>query len=336
MFDISIVYLVKANRCLTKTKNDSKGEKIMKRKLFTTIATITVATALSLGTVACTDGLNNKNNGGADGFTTSADFFAVSAVSGANFLNAETNNSTSKVAYTADVATVRPEEFTDDNVAEIKNTLVMFDSIVGGGISSDVQACTEADGDFAVYAYKMTVNFGKESAVMYYDETSTKTEVDDDDDEPETETTLKGVLVSGEKAYETDGKRKEEVSADEKEFELELVIRKSVADYVKFTYSTETETGEHETTYECEIYENGRKIQETEIEIEVENGKTEISFELEQDGKSDGVEYKIVKRGENKFDVRREQNGKKSFILAEKTETGYTFTYSNGFSENLA
>lgn len=37
----------------------------MKRKLFTTIATITVATALSLGTVACTDGLNNKNNGGA-------------------------------------------------------------------------------------------------------------------------------------------------------------------------------------------------------------------------------------------------------------------------------
>ena len=225
------------------------------------------------------------------------------------------------------MATVRPEEFTDDNVAEIKNTLVMFDSIVGGGISSDVQACTEADGDFAVYAYKMTVNFGNESAVMYYDETSTKTEVDDDDDEPETETetTLKGVLVSGEKAYEADGKRKEEVSADEKEFELELVIRKSVSDYVKFTYSTETETGEHETTYECEIYENGRKIQETEIEIEVE-----------QDGKSDGVEYKIVKRGENKFDVRRELNGKKSFILAEKTETGYTFTYSNGFSENLA
>ena len=50
---------------------------------------------------------------------------------------------------------------------------------------------------------------------------------------------------------------------------------------------------------------------------------------------SDGVEYKIVRRDENKFDIRKEENNKKSYILAEKLTDGYKFTYSNGYSENL-
>jgi len=71
------------------------------------------------------------------------------------------------------------------------------------------------------------------------------------------------------------------------------------------------------------------------IKIEEKDGKTEIKFELEKDGKSDGVEYKIVRRSENKFDIKREINNKKSYILAEKLADGYVFTYSNGYSEQL-
>ena len=120
----------------------------------------------------------------------------------------------------------------------------------------------------------------------------------------ETSATLVGVLVVGENAFETAGKRKEETKADKKEFELELAVKKSESNFVVFTYETENEKGENETKYECEIYEGGKKIQETEFKIEEKDGKTEIKFELEKDGKSDGVEYKIVRRSENKFDIK--------------------------------
>lgn len=129
--------------------------------------------------------------------------------------------------------------------------------------------------------------------------------------------------VVGENAFETAGKRKEETKADEKEFELELAVKKSESNFVVFTYETENEKGENETKYECEIYEGGKKIQETEFKIE------------EKDGKSDGVEYKIVRRSENKFDIKREINNKKSYIIAETLADGYVFTYSNGYSEQL-
>ena len=69
--------------------------------------------------------------------------------------------------------------------------------------------------------------------------------------------------------------------------------------------------------------------------IEEEDGETEIKFELKNGGKKDGVEYKIVKRDATRFDIRREQNKKKSYILAEKTADGYKFTYSNGYSETV-
>lgn len=105
-------------------------------------------------------------------------------------------------------------------------------------------------------------------------------------------------------------------------------MKKSESNFVVFTYETENEKGENETKYECEIYEGGKKIQETEFKIEEKDGKTEIKFELEKDGKSDGVEYKIVRRSENKFDIKREINNKKSYILAEKLADGYVFTYA--------
>ena len=126
--------------------------------------------------------------------------------------------------------------------------------------------------------------------------------------------------------FETAGKRKEETKADEKKFEL--AVKKSESNFVVFTYETENEKGENESKYECEIYEGGKKIQETEFKIEEKDGKTGIKFELEKDGKSDGVEYKIVRRSENKFDIKREINNKKSYILAEKLADGYVFTYA--------
>ena len=321
----------------------------MKKKLFSSIATLSLVSALSLTAVACgntaTNGGSGKNSvsGSAQTqtFTTSNDFFAISAVSGANFLIDEKSvaETCAEFAFMADkeIGTSRPSDFTDENVSEIKNVLVMFEAAIGNNVSSEVDNNTETDGEYSAYTYKMTVNYGGENAVMYYNETNVETKTEEDDGESSTETsaTLVGVLVVGENAFETAGKRKEETEADEKEFELELAVKKSETNFVVFTYATENEKGENETKYECEIYEDGKKIQETEFKIEEKDGKTEIKFELEKDGKSDGVEYKIVRRSENKFDIKREINNKKSYILAEKLADGYVFTYSNGYSEQL-
>lgn len=321
----------------------------MKKTLFSSIATLSLVSALSLTAVACG---NTASNGGSEKnsvsgseqtqtFTTSNDFFAISAVSGANFLIDEKSAAATYAgfAFMADkeMGTSRPSDFTDENVSEIKNVLVMFEAAIGNNVSSEVDNNTETDGEYSAYTYKMTVNYGGENAVMYYNETNVETKTEEDDGESSTETsaTLVGVLVVGENAFETAGKRKEETEADEKEFELELAVKKSETDFVVFTYATENEKGENETKYECEIYEGGKKIQETEFKIEEKDGKTEIKFELEKDGKSDGVEYKIVRRSENKFDIKREINNKKSYILAEKLADGYVFTYSNGYSEQL-
>lgn len=328
MVEAQVAYIKKRNQISVK-------ERIMKNKLFTTVATLALSAALLLGTSACSANGGGKSNAAKlQTFETSKDFYAASAAFGASFLNAAPADSAEGMSAT--IVTARPKEFSDENVAEIKNTLVMFDSVVGGGITFNVEPCGEADGDFIDYGYKITVSFNSGAATLYYNETGVKTETDNDDDrKTKTETTLKGVLVSGENKYETFGKKEEESSLTEKEYKLKLIVKKSDKTYVKFTYSTESDKGENETEYECEIYENGKKIQETSIEIEKENGLAEIKFEFENNGTPDGVEYKIVKRAENKFDIRREQNGKKSFILAEKTDDGYKFTYSNGYFENV-
>lgn len=313
----------------------------MKKNILAAIATLTLATALTTVNVSCA---NNGNKSGkketpSATFNSSESFFALSAASGVSFLDgADTMKQTTTAAIallSVETPSTRPSEFTDEDVKEINNTLVMFDSIVGSDLSAKTDKNDGADEKYAIYEYKMTISFGGKNAVMYYNETDLRTETDQDEEETETETeaTLEGVLVSDEYVYSATGMRKEETSADETEYELELIVKKSETTFVKFSYGTETENTERETEYKCEIYENGKKIQKTKIEFEEENGQTEIKFKLEKNGNFDGAEYKIVKRSDNKYDIRREQNGKKTYILAEKTEQGYKFTYSNGFSE---
>lgn len=328
----------------------------MKKNILAAIATLTLATALTTVNVSCANSGNKsgKKETPSATFHSSENFFALSAASGVSFLDgadtikqaaagvsflkgAAVMNHTAAAIDTLSVETpsARPSEFTDEDVKEINNTLVMFDSIVGSELSAKTDKNDGTVEKYALYEYKMTISFGGKNAVMYYNETDLRTETDHDEEETETETEarLEGVLVSDEYEYSATGMRKEETSADETEYELELIVKKSETTFVKFSYGTETENTERETEYKCEIYENGKKIQKTKIEFEEENGQTEIKFKLEKNGNFEGAEYKIVKRSGNKYDIRREQNGKKTYILAEKTEQGYKFTYSNGFSE---
>ena len=173
-------------------------------KKLSKIASVTLAAALSLSVMACANGNTSGGSSGGkqDGatkieFKTGNDFFAMSAASGVSFLDVEgsANRSnrrarmlkngeelplTQEQTEQNDQAgqpeneqekpatdLTRPAEFTDENIAEIKNSLTMFEAVVGGGVSSTVESCGEADGEYAAYAYKMTITFGGETAVLY-------------------------------------------------------------------------------------------------------------------------------------------------------------------------
>ena len=316
-----------------------------KNKFLTIIGSLVLAAALSSGIVACA---NSGKNGGAKA-AASKDVYALSAIAGASYLThvddvtvrSAGNGSFVISSFASEkTATARPDEYTDESVTDIKNCLTMFESTLAGGISHTVGKNEETEGELAEYNFVMTVEINGASAKVYYNEvyTETETEIDEEDgtEEFEESTYLTGVIVYGDETFNVSGKREVEKEEDETEYSIEFITKKDDKNYVKVSYGTETETNEKETSYEYEIVVNGKKVTETELSFEEEDGKTEIKFELENHASAGKTEYKIVKKdGSDKFEIRAEFNGRKSYITAERTAEGYTFTYSNGYRETL-
>lgn len=334
-----------------------------KNKILTVIASLSLCVAMSLGVVACASTGNGNSGGKTENPVTAKEVYAVSAFSGANYLISEgtsgetayagvsggagiffapytyTDKTPEEIVSQKETATERPSDYTDESVNGIKNCLKMFDSLLlGGGIQQTVENNT-ADGELGQYAFVMTVKANEKEAKMYYNEVSSTTETETDEDgeeETEIKTVLKGVLLFGGETFEVDGKKELETEGDETEYSVEFITKKDDGNYVKFSYETEQERNESELSYKCVIYKNHKKVTEVKLEFEEENGKTDIKFKLKNNGSDDGTEYKITKKeGSDKFDIRHEFNGKKSYVSAEKTADGYIFLYSNGFSENV-
>ena len=315
-----------------------------RNKFLTIIGSLVLALVLSFGIVACA----NSGNKGGGKTATSKDVYALSAIAGASYLthldgvSAQSAGGTLAISsFAADkTATARPDEYTDESVTDIKNCLTMFETTLAGGISHTVGKNEETDCELSEYNFVMTVELNGASAKVYYNEvyTKTETEIDEEDgtEEFEESTYLTGVIVYGDETFNVYGKREVEKEDDETEYSIEFITKKDDKNYVKVSYETETERNETETSYEYEIVVNGKKVTETELSFEEKNGKTEIKFELESRGAAGKTEYKIVKKdGSDKFEIRAEFNGRKSYITAERTADGYTFTYSNGYREAL-
>lgn len=294
------------------------------------------------------------------------DAYAVSALSGASLLsridsdvspaarmtflasNAQTPKyltaTAARFAFLAsDAATQRPSNISDADVDDIKLSLDMFESVLqNGGISQTVSKNTETEGAYKDYNFVMTISIGgAKSCVMYYNEiaTETKTEIDDDGEtETEVSTTLEGVMVAGENVYDVTGKKEVETEGDETETEITFTTksRANPDNYVVISHSIETEKNETEVSYKYKIYENGKKVKETEIEIEEEYGKTAIKVELEKGDDDNEVSCKITKGTKDGTFVVKFENSAKSKIRVEKVENGYKFVYDNGFEETLS
>ena len=82
------------------------------------------------------------------------------------------------------------------------------------------------------------------------------------------------------------------------------------------------------------IYEQVGRTNVFQIEIEDENGKTEVTFKMEIENAPEETEYKIIKGDVNgKFKIKYEKGKEKGFITVESIEGGYKLTYNNGYSE---
>lgn len=305
----------------------------MKKKIISIVCALALIGTMTAALTAC----DVKGGGGnaAKVKVNANDVYALSALTGAEYL-AQTESGATGAAETT-----RPGVITDADVSGIKDCLNMFDDILaGGGISQNVAENTDKDGEFKDYPFVMTVTVGNTgiTAKMYYKEvnTVTKTEIDDGEEETEVSTTLSGVMVFDGKEYVVSGKKEIETEGNEKETSIEFTTKSKAnpSNYVKIKQSVEVENGAQEVEYEYEIYENGEKAREFKLEIEDENGKTEVSFKMEIENVPEETEYKIIKGDvDGKFKIKYEKGKVKGFISVEAVEGGYKLTYNNGYSE---
>ena len=305
----------------------------MKKKIISIVCALALIGTMTAALTAC----DVKGGGGnAEKVKVNAnDVYALSALTGAEYLDQTESGATGAAE------TTRPGVITDADISGIKDCLNMFDDVIsGGGITQTVEKNEDVEGLYKDYPFVMTVTVGNTgiTAKMYYKEvnTVTETEIDDGVEETEVSTTLSGVMVFDGKEFEVSGKKEIETEGNEKETSIEFTTKSKAnpLNYVKIKQSVEVENGAQEVEYEYEIYENGEKVREFKLEIEDENGKTEVSFKMEIGNVPEETEYKIIKGDvDGKFKIKYEKGKEKGFITVEAVEGGYKLTYNNGYSE---
>ena len=314
------------------------------KKALSYICSALIVAVFALGLTACANDKPSAQR------VSSRDVYALSAISGASYLRTS-GAASSSVLYgsrsalnTGDKADkTHPSTITDADVAGIKDCLTMFEGILTSGVKQTVTENNDT-GEYADYAFVMTMNVpdtagGYERFVMYYNEveTETETEIKNGVEESEVSTKLEGVMVVGDEAFDVSGEREVEKEGDEIESSIEFTTKSRTHsdDFVKVSQSVEN--GEIE--YEYEIYKDGKKIRELEVEIEQDEfGGAEREFSL-KDKTGDTLnktKYKAEKKAdEDAFEIKFSTETATDSIIAKKTEGGYEFVYSNGFTETV-
>lgn len=323
--------------------NKKRVVKDMKlKKLLKLFSVAILIVPLMVGFAGC----GNKDNKNSSLKLNAQDVYAISALSSVNFLNhLDSDSASSKSTLKTASATTKPTNIADSDVQGIKNCLGLFDEFVNAGdFNQTTTKNTDVDGEFKDYSFVMTITLsGLTNPIkMYYDELDsiTNVELEDNVEEREISTTLQGVMVVEETKFDVSGKREVEQEGDEHEASIEFTTKstKNPTNYIVISQSIETENNEQEIQYEYKIYNNGTLLQETEIEFEKENDETELEFKLKDlsNGQYNKTIYKLKKATEdNTFLVEYFVDGKKDVITIQKQSDGYTFTYSNGYSESV-
>lgn len=280
-------------------------QKIKKLKLISIIAALTLCLPFALILTACGETKKQAN-------TNFKEMYALSAMSSAIYLQQEQKQIS--VVELTQTQTDRPANITDEDLTGIESCLTMFgDVIKNNGYTQTVEKNTDSSEELKKYNFVMTISIPNLSNIgtykLYYDEIATETQVEIEDEETETEisTTLEGVLIANEIHFKVEGEKTIETEDNNTEYSIEFKTYLDKNNYVVVEQSSEND----ELEYEYEIYENGVKVQEIEIEFEKENSKTELKFELVNinSGIKEKTIYKIKSADNELFEISLNKNG---------------------------
>lgn len=241
------------------------------------------------GTIAlasCSDKneINNSNNDNNVKFSTMYDY---SAISGISMLNS--NSSQLKMR----------NSLTDVQKDKVINNFEIIEDLIAGGITKSEEKPSDLPEYETMYTISVnSINGEVENYLYYYNETILKDDDDDDlfdfDDEEERESRLDGIVILDGVTYNMYGKK--EIEGNEMEVEFKISLDNDT--YVKV--EQETENGEEE--YQYTKYENGRRVYQTEMEVEEKNHKVEFSFkEKDSNGITTYYKYDIVELDGKKY-----------------------------------
>lgn len=238
-----------------------------------------------------------------------------------------------------------------------------------GATTTLVSENDSADPALAAYTTKLIIKgkneLGEENVhTMYYTETKLESYNDrdldddyDDDDDDEFKTveawTLEGVLEMGTDAsgapvyyYMTGSRRTEsETEGRETEEKEELFIR-AYADkndklnYVMMKHETETESegnkNESESEYVYSVYQNGRLVESTSVDFEVENNEAEYELSYTKGNVTSTYEIeKIERNGSTWIEVEyRIGNDRGKFVIVRDADGNFDYKYTQKTSDD--
>lgn len=306
--------------------------KKIKSKILTGVCMLVFGVVSLLGMVACGHTKPNQTK------IAARDVYAISAVSGMSYLvnlgGAPAQTMSLMPFATQEVS--RPEYITNEEVKGIKNCLFLFEDMLGNDFSQTVKNNPDVESE---YSCVMTISLGQSNSfLMYYNEiaTETETEIDEDDGEIEVSSKLEGILVFGELTFDVLGERTVTTENDEVETSIEFTTRSKSDPSNSVTVCQTIENDEVE--FEYKICKNDIEEQVLEIEIEYENGETELEFSLKQVAgeTTTKTKYRVSKKADSDvYDIKITRDDIKDTMTATKTTDGYTLTFSNGAIENL-
>lgn len=212
-------------------------------------------------------------------------------VVGGNYLHSQTDHS-----------------FDQSSIDEVDNYFNVLEYYLGGGnIANPVLASDyEDENGNKIYDHMIKYNVpGKDGSVSYvfhYNETLTDEEIDDEDGEHEQEFEITGIMLFGDIVMNVTGKKEIEVEQDEEEISYWFYSKIDSDNYVEMKYEKDVESTEHEEKFFVKVVKDG-VTKESEMKLEVENGKLEIELEFKKNGidyelklkptKKDGFQYVI-------------------------------------------
>jgi len=270
------------------------------------------------------------------------DVYAMSALSSVSYLKSkeELQSFVARAEETLEPAASRPALVTEEDLNGVKSCLGLFDQILtNNGVNQSTVKNDMTEGDLAQYNFVMSITMttlgSSETYKLYYNEieTTTEREIEDEEEEVEVSTTLAGVLVAGETSYRVEGVREFETQGDETEATIEFKTYLDNNNYIIVEQSVE----QNEIEYEYKIYENGVKVQDIELELEKEDGKTVVEYELKDlsTGVKNKTEYKVTLNQDGTFSVKLKKNGQKEKFKVAEGATVLVITYENGFVEEI-